>query len=210
MNIDNDTITLMVWLLVVGLPITIGVARNGLSSSLLLAIKLVLGLYIPLLMLLLMSIVLGEKGSRVVELASDEYPYWHLAMLAFIVYACICWYCIEIFNLQNRDRYWLITGMLLGTFFAGLNVVVGIYIALNLPRESGLATAASDVIGVAIILSIPLYTTVWFAIRSVQLWIKTQLNRPIIASIAAVCLTTWLALGFVFYHFDVDWLKYLD
>lgn len=195
------------WLIVfIGLLIP-GTIRNGFNSLPTVTLKLSFGLALPSVMYLLFFVMLIEtQNADGIEWVA-YWRYWHLAAAPLVIWASICWYSIEILNLQHRQRHWLQAGMGVGALLALINIGFALYISLAGTMYTYNDDTLQWLVNTQVIW--PLLVFMWYSLRTGQLLSRNRLERkhqlpqqkPIkhrhLSIIVISTTLLWLALGFM-------------
>lgn len=79
-----------------------------------------------------------------------------LVLLPLVLWACAALYAAEIWRSQERNRPWIVLGLVVGAVVSGVSLVMGLF------------TLGVQVSGLVGWYSVPLYVVIWFGIRAYQ------------------------------------------
>src|SRR5262249_23309858 len=78
-----------------------------------------------------------------------------LALTPFVLWAIAALYAVEIYQVEDRTRRWIVQGLFIGAIISSICVVFG------------LVTCVSDTASLLLLL-VPFYTAVWYVLRAFQ------------------------------------------
>jgi hypothetical protein len=116
-----------------------------------------LGVMLPLFVFLFSAFLVPEwkGGCRFGWL--DCFHLGKLALTPLVLWATAALYALDIYQVANRTRYWIVLGVFLGAIVAAVCLVFGVI------------SVVGSAWGFALWLLVPLYVSVWYGVRAVQL-----------------------------------------
>lgn len=103
-----------------------------------------------------------------------------LALTPLVLWATAALYAVEIYEVQNRNRAWIVCGFLVGAVVSSICFVFG------------LATARDAVV----LLVVPLYTAIWYVWRTIQLVAQPEVKSTTLFAVLGGSTPFWAASAF--------------
>jgi len=115
------------------------------------------GVMLPLFVFLFSAFLVPEWKGGCRHGWLDCFHLGKLALTPLVLWATVALYALDIYRVANRTRPWIVLGIFLGALVAAVCLVFGVI------------SVVGWACGFALWLLVPLYVSVWYGIRAVQL-----------------------------------------
>jgi hypothetical protein len=143
------------------------------------------GILLPLVFFFLSAFLVPEAKDECPHGWLDCFYMGKLALTPFVLWATAALYAVEIYEIKDRTRPWIVQGFFVGAIVSSVCAVFGLVSKGNeLP----------------LLLVVPFYTAVWYVLRAVQLIQAAKITASPLVKTATSSLPFWAASVFWSYN----------